>query len=127
MIVRANAVVHGTAFGSGGQRRRRIEPFEDAHISIRADSINQTFSGSRRSANWRDRADRPRAFESSSRSTCDAAALVVQWTGSVRTARRRRYGRKDQELFRLRIAARFRDRTALEEALDGSGFSEVRL
>jgi C-terminal processing protease CtpA/Prc len=40
-----------------------IEPFEDAHTSISANDLNQSFSGSRRSANWVDRADRPRAFE----------------------------------------------------------------
>jgi hypothetical protein len=43
--------------------KEMIEPFGDAHTSIRADNINQTFSGSRRTANWLDRADRPRAFE----------------------------------------------------------------
>jgi hypothetical protein len=43
--------------------KEMIEPFEDAHTSISANNINQGFSGSRRSANWVERADRPRAFE----------------------------------------------------------------
>jgi hypothetical protein len=43
--------------------KEMIEPFDDAHTSIRAETINQTFSGARRSANWLERADRPRAFD----------------------------------------------------------------
>jgi C-terminal processing protease CtpA/Prc len=43
--------------------KEMIEPFEDAHTSIRAENINQTFSTARRSANWLERADRPRAFD----------------------------------------------------------------
>jgi peptidase S41-like protein/tricorn protease-like protein len=43
--------------------REMIEPFEDAHTSISARSINQGFSSARKSANWLERPDRPRAFE----------------------------------------------------------------
>src|SRR5262249_5751014 len=39
-----------------------IAPSEAAHTSIRAGNIDRTFSGSRRSATFVDRADRPRAF-----------------------------------------------------------------
>jgi peptidase S41-like protein len=40
-----------------------IEPFEDAHTSIRADDIGETWSGARKSATWLERADRARAFD----------------------------------------------------------------
>ena len=43
--------------------REMIEPFEDAHTSISARSINLGFSSVRKSANWLERPDRPRAFE----------------------------------------------------------------
>ena len=43
--------------------REMIEPFQDAHTSINARNINQGFSSARKSANWLERADRPRAFE----------------------------------------------------------------
>jgi hypothetical protein len=43
--------------------KEMIEPFQDAHTSIRAETINETFSGSRRGPNWLERADRPRAFD----------------------------------------------------------------
>lgn len=40
-----------------------IEPFEDAHTSIRAESIGERWSGARRSPTWLERADRPRAYQ----------------------------------------------------------------
>jgi Peptidase family S41 len=43
--------------------RDMIEPFEDAHTSIRADDISETWSGGRKSATWLERSERPRAFE----------------------------------------------------------------
>jgi len=43
--------------------REMIEPFQDAHTSVSARDINQGFSGARKSANWLERSDRPRAFE----------------------------------------------------------------
>src|SRR5437773_9957776 len=43
--------------------RDMIEPFEDAHTSIRADDIGETWSDGRKSATWLERSERPRAFE----------------------------------------------------------------
>jgi hypothetical protein len=40
-----------------------IAPFNDAHTSIRAETLQKTWNGSRRSATWLERSERPRAFE----------------------------------------------------------------
>jgi hypothetical protein len=43
--------------------KEMIEPFEDAHTSIRAEGSGETWNGVRKSATWLDRSERPRAFE----------------------------------------------------------------
>jgi C-terminal processing protease CtpA/Prc len=43
--------------------RDMIEPFEDAHTSIRGEDIGESWSGTRKSATWLERAERARAFE----------------------------------------------------------------
>jgi|SoiMethySBSTD1v2_1073268.scaffolds.fasta_scaffold91174_3 peptidase S41-like protein/tricorn protease-like protein len=100
--------------------KEMIEPFEDAHTSIRADSINQAFSGTRRSANWLDHADRPRAFEIVEQRYM-RAPLRSWCNGQVQ------YGRLDGGVAYLRIKSFSgfgaqpgfeRGLTALEEALD---------
>ncbi|MCI0362622.1 MAG: S41 family peptidase, partial [Phycisphaerales bacterium] len=40
-----------------------VEPFEDAHTNIRATTINQTWSGTRKSPSWLERPERATAFE----------------------------------------------------------------
>lgn len=40
-----------------------IEPFGDAHTFIGADSIKEGMQGARKSTNWLERSERPRAFE----------------------------------------------------------------
>ena len=40
-----------------------IEPLEDAHTFIQAESIGKSWGGTRRSPNWLERDQRPRAFE----------------------------------------------------------------
>lgn len=40
-----------------------IEPFEDAHTNIRAESIGKSWGGTRKSANWLERDQRLHAFE----------------------------------------------------------------
>jgi hypothetical protein len=42
--------------------RAMIEPFEDAHTRIRAETIGETFRGTRKSANWLEPAERTRAL-----------------------------------------------------------------
>src|SRR5262249_7237897 len=46
-----------------GILRDMIEPFEDAHTFIRAEDIGESWSGTRKSATWLERGQRPRAFE----------------------------------------------------------------
>ncbi|HEX7136320.1 MAG TPA: S41 family peptidase, partial [Vicinamibacterales bacterium] len=97
-----------------------IEPFEDAHTSIRAENINQTFSGARRSANWVDRAERPRAFDiveqkylrSPLRSWCNGQVQYGRLDGGVGYMRIKSFsGYGPQPGFESGL-------TALEEALD---------
>lgn len=40
-----------------------IEPFEDAHAFMSAESIGEKWQGARKSANWLERSERPKAFE----------------------------------------------------------------
>jgi len=100
--------------------KEMIEPLEDAHTSIRADNIDQTFSNSRRSANWLDRADRPRAFEiveqtylrTPLRSWCNGQIQYGRLDGGVAYLRIKSFsGYGAQPGFESGL-------TALEEALD---------
>ncbi|HEY7288162.1 MAG TPA: S41 family peptidase [Vicinamibacterales bacterium] len=100
--------------------KEMIEPFEDAHTSIRAENINQTFSGARRSTNWVDRADRPRAFEiveqkylrAPLRSWCNGQIQYGRLDGGVGYVRIKSFsGYGSQPGFESGL-------TALEEALD---------
>ena len=100
--------------------REMIEPFEDAHTSISANNIDRVFSGSRRSANWLDRADRPRAFEIVEqkylrmplRSWCNGQLQYGRLDGGVAYLRIRSFsGYGPQPGFESGL-------TALEEALD---------
>ena len=43
--------------------RDMVEPLEDAHTSIRAEKISQSWSGTRKSPNWLERGERGRAFD----------------------------------------------------------------
>jgi len=100
--------------------KEMIEPFEDAHTSISANDIKLGFSGSRRTANWMERADRPRAFEIVEQKYV-RAALRSWCNGQVQ------YGRLDGGVAYLRIKSfsgygpqpGFESGlTSLEEALD---------
>jgi C-terminal processing protease CtpA/Prc len=46
-----------------GILREMIAPFEDAHTSIRAEDLGESWSGTRKSPTWLERGERPRAFE----------------------------------------------------------------
>jgi hypothetical protein len=103
--------------------REMIEPFQDAHTSIRTEgdvNINQTFSGSRRGPNWLERAERPRAFEiverkyvrTPLRSWCNGQIQYGRLDGSVGYLRIKSFsGYGPQPGFESGL-------TALEEALD---------
>ena len=100
--------------------KEMIEPLEDAHTSIRAENINQSFSGARRTASWLERADRAHAFEVVEQNY--ARTPLRAWcNGQVQ------YGRLDSGIGYLRIKSfsgygpqpGFESGlTALEEALD---------
>jgi hypothetical protein len=97
-----------------------VEPFEDAHTSIRAPNINQTWSGTRKSENWLERPERARALEvidqkylrTPLRSWCNGQLQYALLDGGV-------------GYFRLRSFSRYgaepgfeSGRVALEAALD---------
>jgi hypothetical protein len=97
-----------------------IEPFEDAHTSIRAEAIGETWTGTRKSATWLDRAERPRAFEITEqkyvrgplRSWCNGQLQYGRLDGGVAYLRLKSFSGYGPE------AGFESGLTALEEALD---------
>jgi hypothetical protein len=100
--------------------RGMIEPFEDAHTSIRAEAIGESWSGGRKSATRLERADRARAFEVTEQKYL-RSPLRSWCNGQIQ------YGRLDSGVAYLRLKSFLgygaepgfeSGLTALEEALD---------
>jgi hypothetical protein len=103
-----------------GILRDMVEPFEDAHTFIQAEDIGENWSGTRKSATWLERGERPRAFEVTEQKYVHGP--LRSWcNGQIQ------YGRLDSGVAYLRLksfngygaAPGFESGlTALEEALD---------